>query len=138
MAPKDKFIWEPGDLKVMTEEEFRNMIAQQQSAPKDFCPLCSRNTACSGCVPQRREQAQTLAQRVFLGYFADPKADDVLFRRVMQGLTGILQKYCGEKTVLTKELYLCTKVLLVNAVMEKTKITVTPAMLDALFPRLEE
>lgn len=137
MDRNEKFIWKAGDLKIMTEEEFRRTAAAQYAPPDTACDLCRRVPGCPGCQPQRKEKAQALAQRVFLGYFADPKADDALFRRVLQGLTGILQKYCGEKTVLTKELYHCTKVLLVHLVMEKTAIPVTPAMLDAMFPPQE-
>ena len=128
MSNNDKFIWQSGDLKIMSEEQFADnaIIYGSKSV------ICTENIHCSKCDIGQKQIATQVAENIFSTFFVSQPYDESVFRRVMKNLSALCKKATEGKYSLTKELYYCIKSILISEIQEKTTIRITPEMINEL------
>ena len=126
---EDKFIWKDGDTKIMSEDEFKNLVSKNKGAlydfKKEFCH-CSTSICCS-CDKEDIKLADQISLKIFqfvkkeyLNAVFENKSFKPTILKIFNNLISLCRKLLPEDIILTKQLYCAVYMSLVDRI-EKDK-----------------
>ena len=119
----DKFIWQQGDVKIVDESSFlKNAKLYDDSNDKPFM-CCHSASVCYECDEEDQHIAIHLAKRVYDCFFATSDNNEELLNKVINSYVNLCKKLLVEDCVLTKQLYCCSKMQLLDMLVKNGNFT---------------
>ncbi len=112
----NKFIWNGDEIKFVSP----NAITIQYKQDNMPYAECQYNGFCKNSC-KHRDKAKQIAEKIFDSYCTDnmPLTD---LQKVLKSLVTLAKEFVDSETALTKGLYYCTKIHLLQLIDEKTDI----------------
>ena len=118
----EKFIWKQDEIEFVEEEAFnKSATLYNYDETKPFF-VCEFNSECLFCDEEDQELAQLLADKIYKSFFEETK-DLALIKKVINNCIALCKKLLPENIVLTKQLYCCVKMRLLNVLFLNNKIS---------------
>ena len=143
----DKYIWNEGDVKLISEEEFKKQVAEGKGVLYEFkgeFPCCNRSI-CHSCDKEDVKLAKQISFKIlqfikkeYFNTFFKIESIKPIIKNVFNSLVSLCKKILPEEVILTKQLYCAVYMSLIDLLEKDKDINLTKEEIETLIKSINK